>query len=47
MATGIASLSTATVPQTVDCQTAYAASMQVYKVIGKAIDAIKVTVMWL
>ena len=41
MATGL--LSTTSIPQTIDPQTAYAASMKVYKMIGEAIDAVKVT----
>ena len=40
MATGL--LSQTSAPQAIDCQTAYAASMQVYKKIGEAIDSVKV-----
>lgn len=43
MATGLlAPFGTAKVPQTIGCQTSYAASMQIYKMIGDTIDAIKV-----
>ena len=41
MATGL--LSTTSIPQAIDPQTAYAASMKVYKMIGEAIDIVKVT----
>ena len=40
-------VSTSAAPQTLDCRTAYAVSMQIYKKIGEAIDAVKVTIMWL
>ena len=44
MATGVLTpVSTSVVPQTLDCRTAYSASMQIYKKIGEAIDAVKVT----
>ena len=43
MATGLlAPFGTAKLPQTIGCQTAYAASMHIYKMIGDTIDAIKV-----
>ena len=46
MATGLlAPFGIAKVPQTIGCQTAYAASMQIYKMIGDAIDAVKVIYM--
>jgi len=45
MATGLlAPFGIAKVPQTIGCQTAYAASMQIYKMIGDAIDAVKVSI---
>ena len=48
MATGVlAPVGTSAASQTLDCRTAYAASMEIYKKIGEAIDAIKVTIMWL
>ena len=43
MATGLlAPFGSASVPETVRCQTVYAASMQIYKMINNTIDAIKV-----
>ena len=43
MVTGLlAPFGGASVPETIRCQTAYTASMQIYKMIGDSIDAIKV-----
>ena len=44
MVTGLlAPFGGASIPETIRCHTAYVASMQMYKMIGDAIDAIKVT----
>ena len=43
MVTGLLSpFGGASVSKTIECQTAYAASMQIYKMIGDSIDVIKV-----
>ena len=45
MVTGLlAPFNGASVPQNIRCQTAYAASMQIYKMISDSIDAIKVCI---
>ena len=48
MVTGLlAPFDGASVPETIRCQTAYAAGMQMYRMISDTIDAIKVTLEWL